>query len=577
MNDPPSSSTDTPFTPPKKKPSIFWWIGGAFVVLLMLFVFQLFGPSPRLEVSPQTTRITSPLRPDGLPDYEQYVLDQMRAGVTPENNAAALLWPALWPGELDRPHYVLIAKELGLDGVPSAADAVVPVHKQIQHWLASQTPTSADPDQNNSDAAIQELAIEDQVMSRPWTSDQFPWLAEWVKENQKPLDMMVAASRRPRCYIPSPTMLNRQNDPLVAIMLPGVQGVRESGRSLGARAMWHVGEKRPTEAWQDLYAIHRIGRLTAQGQTLVEQLVGIAIDGIAAGGTVTLLDESQLTPQQARQVLSDLQALEYFSGMARCMDGLERLSFLDIVTRFSRGEMSRDVLVWVGDGDLLSLLRHLRINWNVVLREGNKWYDRYVEAAELPTYEARRQAFDQIEGDLQRLAGRLRPGTVVASVLNPSARNDAVASVLIGKFLPAVNAAMAAQDRANAKLDLLRLAAALAVFRAAKGSYPDSLEELAPSVLAELPVDLFHAKPYFYRRIGDGYLLYTMGANGQDDGGSNEQMGIYEGDDPNDFSETEAETMREKIRSGADDFAIRVPRPPAKEPDMLDQGVPSEP
>jgi hypothetical protein len=124
---------------------------------------------------------------------------------------------------------------------------------------------------------------------------------------------------------------------------------------------------------------------------------------------------------------------------------------------------------------------------------------------------------------------------------------------------------MAAQDRANAKLDLVRLAAALAVYRAEKGSYPHNLDELVPGVVASLPVDLYTAKPFQYRRIGDGYLLYTAGPNGQDDGGSNEQMGVYEGDNPNDFSDSEAETMREKIRLGADDFAIRVPRPSAKE------------
>jgi hypothetical protein len=560
-------STNTPFTPPKKKPSIFWWIGGAFVVLLMLFVFQLFGPSPGIIVSPQTTRITSPLRPDGLPDFEQHVLDQMRAGVTPENNAAALLWPALWPGELDPPQYAPIAAELGLDSVPSPADAVVPVHKHIQSWVASQPPASDDPDLNNTEVAKQESAIEDQVMYRPWTSDQFPWLAQWVKENQEPLDQMVAASKRPRCYIPSPTMLNGQNDPLIAILLPGVQSIRETARSLTARAMWHVGEKRPKDAWQDLLAIHRIGRLAAQGPTLIDQLVGIAIDGIAAEGTITMLGESQFTPDQARQILSDLEALESFTGMAPCMDDMERLSFLDIVTRFSRGELNKEALQWFGNGEVLDLLRHVRVNWNVVLREGNRWFDRYAEAAELPTYEARRQAFDQLENDIQQLAHRIGPGTLVSSVLNPSIRNDTVASILISQFLPAVNAAMAAQDRANAKLDLLRLAAALAVYRAEEGNYPDKLDELVPGILAKLPVDLYHAKPFIYRRIGEGYLLYTAGPNGQDDGGSNEQLGIYEGDDPDDFSDSESETMREKIRSGADDFAIRVPRPEAKESD----------
>jgi hypothetical protein len=56
-------ATDEPFIPPRKKHSILWWIGGILVLLTMLFVVQLFGPSPPIVVSPQTTRITEPLGP----------------------------------------------------------------------------------------------------------------------------------------------------------------------------------------------------------------------------------------------------------------------------------------------------------------------------------------------------------------------------------------------------------------------------------------------------------------------------------------------------------------------------------
>ena len=58
-------SSEAPFIPPKKKPSVFWWIAGAFVVLLLLFFVQLFGPSPSIVVSRQTTYVTEPLHSSG--------------------------------------------------------------------------------------------------------------------------------------------------------------------------------------------------------------------------------------------------------------------------------------------------------------------------------------------------------------------------------------------------------------------------------------------------------------------------------------------------------------------------------
>src|SRR6188768_2819914 len=95
------ATTDAPFTPPRKKPGILWWIGGCFLLLFCLFLYQLFGPNPPIVVSKQTTYITEPLTENGLPDYEAYYRDEFRKGVTPENNAAVLLFQVFGPGELN--------------------------------------------------------------------------------------------------------------------------------------------------------------------------------------------------------------------------------------------------------------------------------------------------------------------------------------------------------------------------------------------------------------------------------------------------------------------------------------------
>ena len=47
---------------------------------------------------------------------------------------------------------------------------------------------------------------------------------------------------------------------------------------------------------------------------------------------------------------------------------------------------------------------------------------------------------------------------------------------------------------------------------------------MAPGVLDKLPVDLYNAKPFVYKPTSDGYLLYSRGANGTDDGGSNDLL-----------------------------------------------------
>lgn len=71
----------------------------------------------------------------------------------------------------------------------------------------------------------------------------------------------------------------------------------------------------------------------------------------------------------------------------------------------------------------------------------------------------------------------------------------------------------------HARLELLRLQLALQEYRLRRGRYPESLAALTPEFLAALPTDPFTGDPYRYRRRGGGYLLYSVGPNGFDEGG----------------------------------------------------------
>lgn len=51
-------------------------------------------------------------------------------------------------------------------------------------------------------------------------------------------------------------------------------------------------------------------------------------------------------------------------------------------------------------------------------------------------------------------------------------------------------------------------------------SYPESLEELVPDFLPRLPIDYADRQPLRYARTDEGYLLYSIGEDGRDDGGA---------------------------------------------------------
>ena len=86
--------------------------------------------------------------------------------------------------------------------------------------------------------------------------------------------------------------------------------------------------------------------------------------------------------------------------------------------------------------------------------------------------------------------------------------------------LPVFSEAISRYVRLQTQLDEARLAIALERCRQARGAYPETLAELVPDFIAELPVDVFLHEPMIYRRADGGtFSLYGVGKNRTDDGG----------------------------------------------------------
>lgn len=561
----------------KRKLPILWIVISAIVVLLGLFLFQLLGPNPQIIVSKETTYITEPLGDDGLPDYEAYLLKNGSAGLTPENNAAVLLWEAMWPGDLPQEHWLPLCSALGMKQVPSRERALdepynesvrQQVAKDLARYFSENAPEKSKSEDYSSpewQVRLSESWIADEVIGEasryPWTSEQWPALAVWVKENNEPLDLIVEASNSPKFFSPSPTFFNNSNDLLFNALLVDIEMMRTAQESLHVRAMWHLGEGRNWDAWQDLLACHRLARIASKNNTLIGQLVGIAIDGVASQGTVITLHHAKYSKQQLTEIMRELLQLEPTSNCSYALNNGERLSYLDAALALSQRDPA--ALDYLGDfvEDVVGNMSLARIDWNVVLRDGNHWFDRMVRIAKIQDRAKRSVEFDLFYSDLSQLTSSINtPSTLFGTLLSHQSRSRTVSMALLGTFLPALEAAFRAEDRANTQLELTRLAAALAVYRAEEGEYPEALEQLVPAVIPKLPVDLYSGKSFLYERKDDGgYLLYSVFENEIDDRGTGMDGLVINGEwvdeQPEDFDYQES------------DLVIRVPVPPFKYPE----------
>jgi hypothetical protein len=86
-------------------------------------------------------------------------------------------------------------------------------------------------------------------------------------------------------------------------------------------------------------------------------------------------------------------------------------------------------------------------------------------------------------------------------------------------LLPVYTRPPAARDRAIARLEGSQLFLGLLACRNRFGAYPASLDEMRTKLNWRIPLDPFSGKPFVYRRMGRGFVLYSIGEDLKDNGG----------------------------------------------------------
>jgi hypothetical protein len=510
------------------------------IATVLLVALGLFGVSPvnaaedkakkpvkpavkkqtRITISKETTRITEPLRPDGYVDYLAALNAHTSRGVTPDNNAAVLLVPML---RLENLSDVRRTKAMRMLGVK-------PSDKRVEPFVDLYRFTTPSDDE---EPMVDYYKVLDKAMARPWRKKDHPTIAAWLTKNAAPLAVVTAAAKRPKYYFP---LILQKNSPLFYALLPALSDCREIARALSARAMLHAGRGQWDKARQDLLTCHRLARHVARGPTLVEGLVGIAIDRVALDTAANIAQHGKLTAAGAKAFQAQISNLPRVTDMVAKIDLGERYMYLDSVANISRDGIKGLTEFGIEkEGEslqsiVLKLATTVVIDWNVVCRMGNSAYDRTVKAARLTDATERRKALDRIETEQVQLARRVKDPKPLAKafLLSKSPRrlvSEQVGGILTILFLPATAPFVEAEHKAVARQRMTVTTFALVAYRAEQGAYPRELAALKGKYLAKIPADPFAKASIRYRREGKGFILYSVGRNGRDDKGQTRDDG----------------------------------------------------
>jgi hypothetical protein len=469
-------------------------------------------PAPKLPLGKDTTYVTGPLDKDGYIDYEAALNDRLGKDVTPERNANALLWKALGPTPYGDPMPAEFFRRLGVEEPPKDGEYFLLLDCFLKERL------KRDPDDFQS--------FHDEVQRAgklPWATKDYPDVAAWLEANEKPLAVVIEATRRPDYYYP---LLFRWNDKHpVPWTMPGS---REMGEALAARAMLRVAEGKYDDAWQDLLACHRLGRLVGRGGTLSDALMGPIIDILACNGDLAYLERADLTAAQLRDRLTELQGLPPMPPVADKIDQSVRFELLYEAQFIRRGGVG--VLDYVAgesnfpNPDAGAEQSLAAIDWTPVLRDINAGCDRMAAALRIKDRAERQKELEKMQRDAKALKAATSPPWSVVRILLGKDSPEAKAGKLFGDRLVILPMTYAGEfldfhDRDEQVQRNVQVAFALAAYHTDRGSYPTKLSHLAPTYLAFVPADLFSGQALIYRPSDKGYLLYSVGVNAKDDGG----------------------------------------------------------
>jgi hypothetical protein len=312
---------------------------------------------------------------------------------------------------------------------------------------------------------------------------------------------------------------------LIGATMPSAHECRQMTNALTARAMLLTEKKEYDEAWHALLACHRLARMVGSGGSLIESLVGMGMENLTCYADWAFLDWSGPNAKQIEAYLKDLKALPPPAPLADKVNLLERMEYLEVLMLIDRhGPNALNDFKGVLDDEILA-----GIDWDVAMRHGNEWFDRLTTTFHEKDPMARRSKTETLYRTRDNRKPEADWDLEALSKEPPNIRGQRVGQLVSREFFSNYLKLQGFADRSEQISSNTATAFALAWYQREHGLYPKHLSELAPKYVPKAPLDIFTGKALIYQPSANGYLFYSFGINGADDGGRN-----FEDDPPGD-------------------------------------------
>ena len=153
-----------------------------------------------------------------------------------------------------------------------------------------------------------------------------------------------------------------------------------------------------------------------------------------------------------------------------------------------------------------------------MIQTGNAGLDRLIASVQMGSIPTNRAAMLELHNEIIATV-KMPEGKRKQRFAEIRARSDKLPG-LARLLFPAAEKVGEAMMRSDAQMRSTIAALAAERYRLADGRWPESLAGLVPKYLSEVPKDPYDGAPLRLRRLGDGVVVYSVGPDGNDNGGT---------------------------------------------------------
>ena len=348
-------------------------------------------------------------------------------------------------------------------------------------------------------------------------------IRQWLDRNSQALNLIAQGTDMPY-YWQTLRTNEPNNNSLWSALLPNLSEYRTLARGLKWRAYLSAEDGQYQKAFADLFVLYKFGKHQKGKKTIIENLVGMAIEHISMDTCRTILSRHKIPAEYPFSFSNNLQSVvagEDFT-MAPSFE-FEKLFVYDEIQRcYVEGPFGFDHLYMKGLSEVIVLFGNSDQPPKTQEIFAKIWFS-------YSNKEQTRNATDRYY-DFWKMTSAETPYALKVRNLQAEVEQIIKGNLLLQILAPAMEKiiTLSWRNRANAEATLAVIA--IQRFKQEKEQLPDDLQEVVSAgYLTSLPMDPFSDKPLVYKKTENDFTLYSLGFDFDNDGG---KMGDAKGGRP---------------------------------------------